>query len=86
MKHQIVSTSMMVKRHDEDIELDIDGFVEFEHEYNWGQDADGHYGVGKTFVEDVVEINAYCDDEDFVLTADEVEQAKRTLAEEFLMG
>lgn len=88
MNRKIVSTSMMVNRNDEEIELQIDGYVEFEHDYRWGEDADGHYGVGRTFVEDVVDVEAYdaLYGNDFDLTVEEHEQAKRLLAEEFLMG
>lgn len=85
MKSQIVQTRMIVERGDEEIELYIDGSVDYSEEKNYGEDAEGGRAESRIFVEDITDITAWgIFGEDIVLTLKEREKAERLLAEEFL--
>lgn len=67
--------------------INIDGYVHYHVEMNYGEDADGNRGEKRIFVDDVTNIQAYTEGLDIiVLTNEDKERASEKLAREFLEG
>ena len=80
-----VSSEMMVNRNDDEFEVNIEGWIIYSVDTNYGADADGNRGVKKIFAEDIEDLTAYTvDGDDFELTTDEREQAEDILTHKFL--
>jgi hypothetical protein len=87
MNRVIETTKMMITRVEEEIEVHVDGYVLFTTDTRYGEDADGNRGEARTFVEDVEEVSAYdVFGNEIELTEDEMETAKQSLADKFLVG
>lgn len=67
-------------------EVNIDGYVYFHTENNYGADADGNRGVKQVFVDEVKEVSAYRNDEQIELNLNEKERAEETLTRAFIEG
>lgn len=71
----------------EEIEINVDGYVHYHVERNWGADSDGHRGIKKIFVDDVKDVEAYdLDGADVELTEAQKEEAIELLGNKFLEG
>lgn len=81
MGSEITSTTMLVRGE----ECEVDGYVSFTVENDYGADADGNRGVAKIIVDDVTSIEAYDYNGDNVtLNPDEIEIAAQQLTNKFL--
>lgn len=86
MGTDLTFSKMIVERDGVEVEVDIEGYVEFSIDTKYGEDADGGLGEVRTFIEDVTDICAYdIDSLEFDLTESEIKEAKKILAEKFLM-
>jgi hypothetical protein len=87
MKKELTSTTMMVEREGDEIEINIDAYVHYSVDRSYGEDADGNRGVSRTFAEDITGLSAYTvEGDDFKLTPDERDRAEEILTEKFLEG
>lgn len=85
MAKELVTTSMTVIRGEEEIEIVIDGYVEYYQDSNYGADADGNRGMKRIFVRDVYEIGTYDEkSQPFDLTPEELVKAAETITRLFL--
>jgi len=86
----ITSTEINIVRGGQEIEVCVDGYVEYVVDRNYGADADGNRAVKKVVVTDVKDVTSYYDGEEFggeiKLTDSELKQAESALAEKFLEG
>jgi hypothetical protein len=88
MKDYMV-TKMMIYRGDDDIgeEISIEGYVDYDVDYRYGENADGKLGISKMFVEDVFDVNAWdLDGNDITLTDEEKKEASEIITTKFLEG
>lgn len=86
-KKQLVTVTTTIERFGEIYEISADGYVYYHVDASYGENADGHMGIAKTFVQDVKEIGAYTIEGDEVdLTYDELEQVANYIAMSFLEG
>lgn len=85
---EIIFTTMMVNEDNENIdEVNIEGYVHYTVDTNYGADADGNRGVQRTFVQDITDVAAYKQSgEDYNMTADEKYQAEQKLINRFFEG
>lgn len=83
---ELITSTMMVERNGEEVEVDIDGYVSFSVDRHYGADADGNRAISKTFVDDVTDIAAYDHGEDISLNSIELEAAADKLTHKFLEG
>lgn len=85
MSKELITASMIVKRPDDEIgiEVDIEGYVTYNEDWSYGQDADGNRGVYQKTVLDVTDIQAHdpINGDDFALTRDERERASEILTQ-----
>lgn len=84
---EVISVNMIIDRNDGDVEVYVDGQVKYHEETSYGSDADGNRGMRKTIIDDVTEVMAFDTDGGTVdLTEDEIENAKESIANNFLEG
>lgn len=89
MKRELVSATMEVPGGPNrlDREVNIDGYVYYHTDTNYGADADGNRGVRRTFVDDVTEVSARdFDGEDVSLCPADTDRAAELLTRKFLEG
>lgn len=81
MQKEIVTIRMIIRN---DLEVIVDGYVIYYVDKRYGADADGNRAVKRTFVDDVVDIDAVdVLGNDVVLTARELEIASIKLIDRF---
>lgn len=84
---EVISSTMMVDRDHGSVEINIEGWVEYHIERDYGADADGNRGVKRVFVDDIDDIMAYdSSGENIELTDSEKEAAVEILVRRFLEG
>lgn len=83
-KLELVKSKMMVGND----EIDVDGYVEYHEETNYGADADGNRGEKRIFVDDVIKIYAWDDykQKEVELTKNQLDLAAEILTHRFLEG
>lgn len=80
-------TNMIVIRNDGEVEIYIEGDIEYSEDKYYGENSDGKYGVRKVIIDDVKNIAALDFDGNALnLTDNEIEQAKFKLGQYFLEG
>lgn len=86
MKKEFVMSKMIVDRNGEDIEVDIEGWVEYSVDRFYGTDADGNRGESRIFAEDIDGVNAWeLGGDELELTPQEIKVAEDKLIDKFLM-
>ena len=87
MSRNYIDTNMIIIRDGKSFEVNIDGFVHYDVDKHYGEDADGNRGSSRTFITDVTDIMAadVITDETFALSEAEEEQAGQELAYKFIM-
>ena len=82
---KLVNMLFTVQRGNEDLEVFIDGWVNYTVDTRWGADADGNRWTARVFPEDVEGLSAYDVDGDNVeLSLDEIEAAENALVDHLL--
>ena len=85
MSKDFIMTKMMITRKDLLDEVQVEGYVEYHTEFDYGADADGNRGTRKTFVDDVHDVMATdSDEDDFSLTDEERSEAEELLTLKFM--
>lgn len=83
---KLISTSMTIYR-DQFQEVNIDGYVVYSEDNEYGADADGNRATKRITVEEVKDIFAYEVDGDTIsLSQEEKEQAEDLLTTKFMEG
>lgn len=59
MDRTLVTTSTMMEINGEEIEVNVDGYVQYSVDTQYGADADGKRGIKRTVVDDVENIGVY---------------------------
>lgn len=87
MSKELVKITMEINRGDDLVEVDVEGYIIYSVDYNYGSDADGGRGCSRTIVDDIQEIESYDMDGFTVkLTEKEIEEASELLTNKFLEG
>ena len=87
MKVKLISSTMIIQRKEEDLEIYVDGYVHYNKDLQFGEDADGRRGVSRILVEEVDCVMASTmEGVDIVLSEIEYEAASDLLAETFLQS
>jgi len=85
MKKELVSEEFILERDGIEIACYIDGYIIYNVDKNYGEDADGKRGIKKIFVEDIQNLQAFTKDgEDLFLTQEEYDNACEILTRKFL--
>lgn len=80
----LVTSNMMIERDGEEIDINIDGYVWFTVDRNYGADADGNRGIVKLEVKDIYDVRGYFENlSDANLTQHEIDQACERLFNQF---
>lgn len=79
---ELVTTTIMI----DDVEVNIDGYVHYYVDKNYGADADGNRGQVCTFIDDVTDVSAYLDDVRIELSPRDLQRATVALGNLFLEG
>lgn len=67
--------------------INIDGYVYYAIDMNWGSDADGNRGEKRTIVSDIVGISAHDEfGRDFDLIGDNLTKVTKAIGEKFFEG
>jgi hypothetical protein len=80
----LISENFNFERDGVEIEGYIEGYVIYNVDKNYGEDADGKRGIKKIFVEDIQNLQAFTKDgEDLFLTQEEYDNACEILTRKF---
>lgn len=86
MYDEIVQTTMMVIRNNQEEEITIEGYVEYSVDMKYGEDAEYKHGEKRIFIEGISDIEAWdVFGQEITLTKEETEQAEYLLGHKFLM-
>lgn len=81
----LVMSKMIIKREEDEFEVDIEAYVNYTEDFDYGSDADGNRGSYRVSIDEVEEVTASDVDCDEVsLTKEEEDQAKSILTRKFL--
>ena len=78
---------MFIVRNTEYDEVNIEGYIIFEVDNRYGENADGNMGEKKIFVTDVTDITAYTiiTDDEIELNEEQKKEAEQILISKFLL-
>ena len=87
MSRIVETANMMINRKTFEDEIQIDGYVHFDVDFRYGENADYKLGQSQMFIEDVTDVKGYLfTGEEIALTKEEEQEAKEILGRKVLEG
>lgn len=74
----------MIIQREEEKEVELEGWVEYEIDRDYGADRDGCRGVVRVLPQEVTEVYGFIDGDFIYLTTNELENARELLVNRFL--